>query len=129
MTKGQAATTGSCPSQTSMAASTSALSPVQDANSFCVRNSSAHVIAMLLSSLHQSCIRNSCMQTHADTALLRLAWNQGRVAHPDGSTGDTQLGLRLHKHIVPQARLQVALHLGQIEVGACRAQHNSNQQA
>ena len=65
-------------------------------------------------------------QLHAnasDIASRALAWGQERVAHPDGSTRDAQLGLRLHKHIVPQARLQVALHLGQVEVGACRAQH------
>ena len=40
-------------------------------------------------------------------------------AHPDAAAGDAQLGLRLNEDIVPEARLQVALHLGQVEVGPC----------
>ena len=38
-------------------------------------------------------------------------------AHPDAAAGHAQLGLRLNEDIVPEARLQVALHLGQVEVG------------
>ncbi len=47
--------------------------------------------------------------------------NKGRdetQSYPDGAAGDAELGLGFDKDVVPEAGLQVGLHLGQVEVGA-----------
>ena len=55
------------------------------------------------------------------SSMLFKTTSKKKGTHPDGAAGDAQLGLRLDEDVVPKARLEVGLHLGQVEVGPAAA--------